>query len=1143
MRHYFKVILFLQAFLLITVILYGQPNNSFSFKIDKVSETSAGVFLKDGTLLKTLWSGVRYDAGTNKGYWDGTDDTGRLVPNGIYTIKVLSSDIRYKWDGVIGNTSDKMSGPTVHHALMHMYGMVINNNYAYYATGYNEQNSSTFKFSTDTIQRKETILTKGLSVLFVTSDGINIYWGGVDVMNKNSWFVFATNCSSDLETGFLYGKQISTKYGKTYSSAIAAVNEVNGDISGLAVQKKGALLFVAHKKLNKLDIIDKSTGLLVNTVAFDSPGFLNVDGEDNLWILCKSNGKPVAEKFEATPSGTLKSLNLKISNLADPLALATSPGNSTLVIADGGSSQQLKAFNNKNGVSSWTFGLAGGYADDPNVADNKFYFGDLKGDLGTFIAFQPDGSFWVEDTGNDRVLHYSANREFINEIMYLPLSYSSRIDSNNPARLFSDYLEFKLDYTKPLAANNGSWSLVRNWGYNIPSEFDDKYNRLSDVTTLSNGHTYALLTHNGPAKPMWRLAELPQKGPLRLTEIEFPKDNSQLYPDGSIRKVSGFIPGKPTVFTIKPLIKFNDDINPVWGPESVLASTPPATASDPSYRGNSATLKSGTSTSSGVIVIFDGSLNNGWHLGGIRAGDNKWLWRTAKSTYQTYTGLFPPNGYYDTGNNVLNAGSTVMTLGRSIFWGYHGERWKNGQVNKWNQVYDDGLFIGQFGIAGPDTLGNEASPEMAGNSFSASITTDFSGNHYLFHNDESYHGGIHRWEISGLETIKEESIPFKLDNSVNGILFKYFNGPNLNNMDVYKSGLATENTIIEATPDMSVSSKMSDTCSVMWKGFIAPPSTGKYFFSIKNEHQNFINARLWVDHQLVMDYTSADGLTNQLSGTELIEGKRYSIKFEAYLHNHIKNITNYLSWRSESQPIGLIPAKQFFIPIHIKTDTVNTDLTENLPFNSTLENNRYGWNRNPALDDSTDRYKKWWSIHTNIKTTNDVSPDVFASFQQQNGYAFLTRSLGVNSNLNSWTFSGNINFAINCVNVAARPDLKGKGGVYFELLDENRKLIVRIFLYAQNYTSDIKLYANDKIIYQANKTSLKHLEDKMELITVKLLNGQLLVSYGLNQSCLIQKSDATANIRSPEFARLSFYSKNNNSGCTVDLKNFTFLNK
>src|SRR5215213_10158562 len=92
------------------------PGISFSFILSTSSNTSAGVFKPDGTLIKTLWSGVSYSAGFHSGSWDGKDDYGNYVADDNYQVKVLSNNVNYQWEGVVGNTSQNFSGNSVYHS-------------------------------------------------------------------------------------------------------------------------------------------------------------------------------------------------------------------------------------------------------------------------------------------------------------------------------------------------------------------------------------------------------------------------------------------------------------------------------------------------------------------------------------------------------------------------------------------------------------------------------------------------------------------------------------------------------------------------------------------------------------------------------------------------------------------------------------------------------------------------------------------------------------------------------------------------------------------------------------------------------------------------------------------------------------------
>src|SRR3954454_9090336 len=51
-----------------------------TFTLNTPASTSAGVYDAKGTLLRTLWSGKNYNAGTYAIEWDGKDDAGNSIP-------------------------------------------------------------------------------------------------------------------------------------------------------------------------------------------------------------------------------------------------------------------------------------------------------------------------------------------------------------------------------------------------------------------------------------------------------------------------------------------------------------------------------------------------------------------------------------------------------------------------------------------------------------------------------------------------------------------------------------------------------------------------------------------------------------------------------------------------------------------------------------------------------------------------------------------------------------------------------------------------------------------------------------------------------------------------------------------------------
>ena len=421
-KHKASPVLVLFMFILSNMPLLHAQNNplEFQFTLKSQAQTSAGVYQRNGTLIKTLWSNRFFKAGTHKATWDRTNDEGYLLNDTGYYIKVLSSSATYTWEGVVGNNSDSLTGPSKIRTFDRFHSLAFTGRFGYYATGYAEGVPSCYKFDISKPNNKITILNGqhkdvDLQCDYVATDGAIVYWAGYDPFNTNISFVFATDTGKDLEYQFNTGANQATTYGRTYASAIDVyTTNPYSHPSGLAVQKNGNFLFVAHKDLNQINVLNKTTGALVQTLSFTAPREVCVDPSGNLWVISGSN---TIQKFTVNNNGTLSSAILSISGISEPLAMAVSPNGSKIFILDGAASQQVKIFDNSTSASISTFGSAGGYINNASVNDYKFYFSDSVTELSKpFIAFQSDSSYWLGDVGNERVQHYNASGTFINRI-------------------------------------------------------------------------------------------------------------------------------------------------------------------------------------------------------------------------------------------------------------------------------------------------------------------------------------------------------------------------------------------------------------------------------------------------------------------------------------------------------------------------------------------------------------------------------------------------------------------------------------------------------------------------------------------------------------------------------------------------------
>jgi hypothetical protein len=163
-------------------------------------------------------------------------------------------------------------------------------------------------------------------------------------------------------------------------------------------------------------------------------------------------------------------------------------------------------------------------------------------------------------------------------------------------------------------------------------------------------------------------------------------------------------------------------------------------------------------TGSGSVVFFDPLVegNEGFHLGAVAQGGRSWLWQASP------TGPMDGKGSFQTkavDGSVNYGGNVVWAEGRHIVYGYHGEFFRDlstgriGQANQFMHFDESGLFLGQFGL--PSTRPAPATqPGLSGNAFHPTLVRR-GDRLYLYHNDESSHGGVHRWRIDGWNDVQD----------------------------------------------------------------------------------------------------------------------------------------------------------------------------------------------------------------------------------------------------------------------------------------------------------------------------------------------------------------------------------------------------
>ncbi len=751
---------------------------TIKFSLNDAYATSAGVFDDDGVLLRTLWSGQRYPAGTHTVTWDNRDDAGQPVSNRAVKVALIYHRVAYRWDGVIGNTSAAFTGSQVHHSMFPPTSMAISTDRALYAVGYNEGQTGGHGFAlidpqVDRYRLQQIDPFSAWSL--VATDGRRNYWANTGGLSRTS-FVAASDPATGTLTPFPAGKSICLAYNgshcwppQQYQSVIDIGQDARAAPTGLAVQPRGRLLAVAHGRLGTVRLFDKDSGAPVRSFSVpassDSANQLASAPGGDLWVITGRTVVRYTRLDSPTPQPAAT-----IEGLSRPLAVAVHPANEDWVlVADGGASQQVKAFD-RNGKPLWSYGVAGGYTD-PEVKPDKLWFYFDPTLERTALAVQADGSFWVVDTCNSRMLHISARREFIEQIAYLPATYSATVDPNDPKRVFANYLEYEVDQAQKLRPGpDSSWKLVRNWLGGLPRMARPAAARnggntgLRTVITLANDRTYALSTTNDRQV----LLELPQSAPARYISALPPPgpgySTPVLYENGEL----GFARtenGRQMVYR-QALSGFTSTGEPIWDAREPFASVS-STSDVPTYKGafSGATGARFPISSTDKVIFLDPSVEpakagapSGWHLGALQLHGEEWLWKASPEGTIDQPGAFQTKAVDGT---IHYGGNMLWAVGRHIIYGFHGEAFTDqsngrvGQANQFMHFHDSGLYLGQFGIPS-SRAPNESAAGVAGNAFSNILVAD--GPRLLFfHNDESQHGGVHRWTVENLTTLHELS--------------------------------------------------------------------------------------------------------------------------------------------------------------------------------------------------------------------------------------------------------------------------------------------------------------------------------------------------------------------------------------------------
>ncbi|MBB5062436.1 hypothetical protein [Granulicella mallensis] len=796
-----------------------------------VRSTSAEVKNAAGVVIRKLWQNRAYSPGKHGEIWDGLDDYGVAAVGGPFTLLLQYNGVQYRWDGVLADTSPDPTAPDSWSGVggLFPYDLVSIGSEGFTAEGYNEggYNSITFPLATPSLRVNPLIPQSigGAMFLRASTDGNLIYYSSMIYLPGSTVKSWVTAVD---KKGNIHNFSAGTVLPRTYFmnavdpknvryvtvQGADTINNTEGIITGVAVQRHGSLLATAHGKRNLVasaDVIklfDKDTGApvggMAGSIAITNPQRMAFDLAGNLWVL-SGDGRSGDTLSKIADVGSTNIITTPIRGLSNPVALAVSPLTGDLFIADGGKNQQVFEYNAKTNELVRKLGKPGGYgigdSCDSTMSPDKFYFDyggmdvgrqvdEAAGQLDTFINVDDKNNLEIGDnsTGQIKFFHLSSGVwTYTNRVMYQSWQRTIAAAMNDPTRLFAGQgamMEITRDWSKelvpgdpdPALGGNGAWTASHYWlpcvisavGFPTASLIP----HIRDVwKSPANGRTYALVG-DIMNKFVWTI--LNSNG--SVTAAKSLATNiygwTTMSPNGDQMYVQRGGPKTRYTFARYPLTGYDSENMPVYG--ALVNGQTIAVDHAHGEPWNSALASD--PTSGGITAVFDQNVNHdvpgstpAYHLGGVLPGGASFAWTAMPQkdiAWADGDGNFPSADLA----RMAAEGGDVHSVGKEIFAMYAGN------YSAWGcqffHYHEDGLFIGQFGYMtkfsatpnGQDAWGINGVPNVAtGEKKVPGFCGDVGafkafqvGTHIkIIHGDESYFPGLHEWDVSGLETITE----------------------------------------------------------------------------------------------------------------------------------------------------------------------------------------------------------------------------------------------------------------------------------------------------------------------------------------------------------------------------------------------------
>lgn len=380
-----------QAFWVATAT--AQTSTAITYSLAAAGRVSLGVYNPEGKLVRTLLSATQRTAGTHTEQWDGKDDAGNILPtSATYTWKLLQTQglkaqyqvslgstfpagTRYVWwEQTLGN----------HHGVR---SVAADSTGIYFATGISEIAPNGLKLSLDGTRRLWSshqpqawmgrfALASMDGQLYGLQQDSYVSAHGIDTPNVQDQSVGAGSWYTGFRWDALWPGE--TRGGAEGWCCAEQPMDMAAYNSGTNAQ-----VVLSYLKHNTVQWRDPRAGTVLDSATITAPKGIALDNAGNMLVI--SEGRVLKL------SRTNKTPQVVISGLTAPYRLDVDRTTGNILVAERGTSQQVKRFS-ATGTLLGSYGKLGGRARLGTYATPAAGFIDAVD-----IAALPDGGFIVAD--------------------------------------------------------------------------------------------------------------------------------------------------------------------------------------------------------------------------------------------------------------------------------------------------------------------------------------------------------------------------------------------------------------------------------------------------------------------------------------------------------------------------------------------------------------------------------------------------------------------------------------------------------------------------------------------------------------------------------------------------------------------------